>query len=100
MLLKSQERWGIAWSVDSRTAGFRIVGHGNSLRVECRIPGADANPYLAFAATLAAGAGRDREEDRTSRPFHRKRLLPTRTADLPNDSSLVLYAPVCLLPVK
>ncbi len=46
---------GIAWSYDNRTAGFRVVGHGASLRVECRIPGADANPYLAFAATLAAG---------------------------------------------
>jgi glutamine synthetase len=45
----------IAWAVDNRTAGFRIVGSGASLRVECRIPGADANPYLAFAATLAAG---------------------------------------------
>ena len=46
---------GIAWSHDNRTAGFRIVGHGPSLRIECRAPGADANPYLAFAATLAAG---------------------------------------------
>jgi glutamine synthetase len=46
---------GIAWSYDNRTAGFRIVGHGASLRVECRIPGADANPYLAYAALLAAG---------------------------------------------
>jgi glutamine synthetase len=46
---------GIAWAYDNRTAGFRIVGRGPSLRVECRIPGADANPYLAFAATLAAG---------------------------------------------
>ncbi len=46
---------GIAWSYDNRTAGFRIVGHGKGLRVECRIPGADANPYLAFAATIAAG---------------------------------------------
>ncbi len=46
---------GIAWSYDNRTAGFRIVGSGPSLRVECRIPGADANPYLGFAATLAAG---------------------------------------------
>ena len=46
---------GIAWSYDNRTAGFRIVGHGPSTRVECRIPGADANPYLALAATLAAG---------------------------------------------
>jgi len=46
---------GLAWAYDNRTAGFRIVGHGDSLRVECRVPGADANPYLAFAATLAAG---------------------------------------------
>jgi len=45
----------IAWSVDNRTAGFRVVGSGPSLRVECRIPGADANPYLAYAALLAAG---------------------------------------------
>jgi glutamine synthetase len=46
---------GIAWSYDNRTAGFRIVGHGSSLRIECRTAGADANVYLAFAATLAAG---------------------------------------------
>jgi glutamine synthetase len=46
---------GIAWSHDNRTAGFRIVGHGPALRIECRAPGADANPYLAFAAALAAG---------------------------------------------
>jgi glutamine synthetase len=46
---------GIAWSYDNRTAGFRIVGHGSSLRIECRAAGADANPYLAFAATIAAG---------------------------------------------
>jgi glutamine synthetase len=45
----------IAWAVDNRTAGFRIVGKGASLRIECRVPGADANPYLAFAATIAAG---------------------------------------------
>lgn len=43
------------WSVDNRTAGFRLVGHGPSLRAECRVPGADVNPYLAYAATLAAG---------------------------------------------
>ncbi len=40
---------------DNRTCGFRICGEGASLRVENRIPGADANPYLAFAATIAAG---------------------------------------------
>jgi len=45
----------IAWSYDNRTAGFRVVGDGPSLRVECRIPGADANPYLVYAALLAAG---------------------------------------------
>ncbi len=45
----------IAWSYDNRTAGFRVVGHGSSLRIECRIPGADCNPYLAYAAALASG---------------------------------------------
>lgn len=45
----------LAWSHDNRTAGFRVVGGGPSLRIECRIPGADCNPYLAFAAALAAG---------------------------------------------
>ena len=45
----------LAWSYDNRTAGFRVVGHGKSLRIECRIPGADCNPYLAFAASLACG---------------------------------------------
>jgi glutamine synthetase len=46
---------GLAWSVDNRTAGFRVVGHGDSLRIECRLPGADCNPYLALAAALASG---------------------------------------------
>ncbi|TDE16789.1 glutamine synthetase family protein [Dyadobacter psychrotolerans] len=45
----------LAWSYDNRTAGFRVVGRGASLRIECRIPGADCNPYLAFAASLASG---------------------------------------------
>ena len=45
----------IAWSYDNRTAGFRVVGNGKSLRIECRIPGADCNPYLAYAASLASG---------------------------------------------
>jgi glutamine synthetase len=45
----------IAWSYDNRTAGFRVVGKGQSLRIECRIPGADCNPYLALAAVLASG---------------------------------------------
>jgi glutamine synthetase len=45
----------LAWGNDNRTCGFRIVGHGGSLRTETRIPGGDVNPYLAFAALLAAG---------------------------------------------
>ena len=44
------------WSVDNRTAAFRLCGEGSkAVRVECRIPGADMNPYLAQAAMLAAG---------------------------------------------
>jgi glutamine synthetase len=52
------ESWAptaLAWSIDNRTCGFRIVGHGPSFRLESRIPGADVNPYLAYAATIAAG---------------------------------------------
>ncbi len=45
----------IAWSKDNRTAGFRVVGSGDSLRIECRTPGADCNPYLTYAAALASG---------------------------------------------
>ncbi len=45
----------LAWSHDNRTAGFRVVGTGDSLRIECRIPGADCNPYLVYAAALASG---------------------------------------------
>jgi glutamine synthetase len=45
----------IVWSRDNRTCGFRTVGHRTGSRVENRIPGADANPYLAFAATIASG---------------------------------------------
>ena len=44
----------IAWGYDNRTLGFRVVGHGSSLRIECRIPGGDANPYLVYAGMLAA----------------------------------------------
>jgi glutamine synthetase len=54
----------LAWGYDNRTCGFRVVGHGSSVRPETRIPGADANPYLAFAALLAAGLhGIEREPE-------------------------------------
>ena len=46
----------IAWSVDNRTAAYRLVGEGSKgVRIECRMPGSDINPYLACAAQLAAG---------------------------------------------
>ena len=46
---------GIAWSEDNRTASFRVIGSGASRRIECRLPGADCNPYLVYAAVLASG---------------------------------------------
>ncbi|MGX2993935.1 glutamine synthetase family protein [Streptomyces sp. JNUCC 64] len=46
---------GIAWGRDNRTCPIRVVGAGHSLRIEHRVPGGDANPYLAVAAAVAAG---------------------------------------------
>lgn len=45
----------VAWSRDNRTAGFRVVGRNQNLRIESRVPGADCNPYLTYAAALYAG---------------------------------------------
>ena len=45
----------LAWGNDNRTCGFRVVGRDAARRAETRIPGGDANPYLAFAAVIAAG---------------------------------------------
>jgi glutamine synthetase len=45
----------LAWAKDNRTVAFRVVGREASARVESRVPGADVNPYIALAATLAAG---------------------------------------------
>ncbi|HMB47055.1 MAG TPA: glutamine synthetase family protein [Afifellaceae bacterium] len=44
------------WSMDNRTAGYRVCGAGTkAVRIECRVGGADLNPYLAMAALIAAG---------------------------------------------
>src|SRR6476661_322822 len=54
----ASESWAptsVSWGRDNRTCGFRVVGHGQSRRMECRIPGGDVNPYLGYAAMLAAG---------------------------------------------
>jgi glutamine synthetase len=54
----------VAWGRDNRTCAFRVIGHGPSLRIECRVPGGDVNPYLALAALIAGGLhGVDEELD-------------------------------------
>jgi glutamine synthetase len=58
------------WSRDNRTAGFRLCGEGSkSIRIECRIGGADLNPYLAFAALIAAGLAGIDEKLKLGAPF-------------------------------
>ena len=66
-----------SWSVDNRTAGFRLCGADSAaVRVECRIPGSDINPYLVLAAQLAAGlAGVEQKIE----------LAPPSTGDLYTD---------------
>src|SRR6266705_840882 len=59
----------MAWAVDNRTVGFRVVGEEGSFRVENRMPGADANPYLAFAAMLAAGMAGLKEKLEAGREY-------------------------------
>ena len=59
----------LAWGMDNRTVGLRVpVGNPKSRRVENRLPGADANPYLAIAATLAAIWLGLQEKKRPSKP--------------------------------
>ncbi|MGH3433427.1 MAG: glutamine synthetase family protein [Thermocrispum sp.] len=45
----------VGWGTDNRTCALRVVGHGESLRLENRVPGGDVNPYLAVAGMIAAG---------------------------------------------
>ena len=60
----------IMWSEDNRTAGFRLCGEGTKgIRMECRIGGADLNPYLAFAGLIAAGLAGIDEELELQQPF-------------------------------
>jgi glutamine synthetase len=58
------------WSLDNRTAGFRLCGaETKAIRIECRVGGADLNPYLAFAALIAAGLA-GIEQNLTLEPAH------------------------------
>src|SRR5947209_5918362 len=45
----------VAWGLDNRTCALRVVGHGRNIRLECRVPGGDVNPYLSVAALIAGG---------------------------------------------
>jgi glutamine synthetase len=58
----------LCWACDNRTSAFRLCGeHSSAVRIECRIGGADLNPYLAFAAIIAAGlAGIDEGKLKTN----------------------------------
>jgi len=71
------------WSVDNRTAGFRLCGEGTkSVRVECRIGGSDLNPYLALAAQIAAGIA-GIEEGLELQPPARGDVYKGRTRSIP-----------------
>ena len=61
---------GVGWDTDNRTLGFRVVGHGQGMRVESRIPGADANAYHAFSATIAGGLHGIAEKIDPPEPYH------------------------------
>lgn len=44
------------WGIENRTCAIRVLGeHAASKRIECRVPGADANPYLSLACVIGAG---------------------------------------------
>ena len=74
----------MAWSNDNRTVGFRVVGHGNGLRIENRMPGADANPYLALAATIAAGMAGVREDLDCGDDYKGNAYVDTKLKSLPS----------------
>jgi glutamine synthetase len=73
----------MAWSHDNRTVGFRVVGQGSSFRIENRMPGADANPYLAFAATLAAGLAGVEEKLDCGEEYHGNAYVDPKLRSLP-----------------
>ena len=73
-----------AWSLDNRTAGFRLCGEGTKgIRIECRIGGADLNPYLAFAALIAAGLAGIDEKLELSKPFEGDAYQAARLTEVP-----------------
>lgn len=74
----------IAWGGDNRTLGYRVVGHGAGSRVECRIPGSDANSYFAFAGTIAGGLYGIRHELKLEPAFVGNGYEATNVTRIPN----------------
>jgi glutamine synthetase len=74
----------IMWSEDNRTAGFRLCGMGSkAIRMECRIGGADLNPYLAFSALIAAGLAGIDEKLSLQEPFVGDAYQAAKLPDIP-----------------
>jgi glutamine synthetase len=72
------------WSTDNRTAGYRLVGaDGPSVRIECRVGGADLNPYLSFAAQLAAGIAGIEQGLELEPEFHGDAYRAARLREIP-----------------
>jgi len=77
---------GTVWSIDNRTAGFRLCGEGSvAIRVECRIGGSDLNPYLAMATQLAAGLAGIEEELELPDPLTGDAYADTSGKQLPDN---------------
>ncbi|MFC5386241.1 glutamine synthetase family protein [Aquamicrobium segne] len=74
----------VMWSEDNRTAGFRLCGEGTkAIRMECRIGGADLNPYLAFAALIASGLAGIDEKLELEKPFVGDAYQAARLPEIP-----------------
>jgi glutamine synthetase len=73
----------MAWSRDNRTVGFRVVGRESSFRIENRMPGADANPYLSFAAMISAGMAGIEEQLDCAQEYHGNAYVDQKLRSLP-----------------
>ena len=72
------------WSRDNRTAGFRLCAEGGKgIRIECRIGGADLNPYLAFAALIAAGLAGVDEKLQLGAPYEGDAYVGKKLPEVP-----------------
>jgi len=74
----------MAWATDNRTVGFRVVGERDGFRIENRMPGADANPYLALAAMIAAGLAGIEEQLDCGREYRGNAYVDPALARLPS----------------